>query len=144
VLRPQALPLTQQARGVLLDLHQRRGRNPCAAAASSPDSSKRTLELPTRGPAPFFLAAIHPTRAKFAGSFKEESGRMDVDANAERAQAGRSSEPSATAVAAKRSSIPSAVWLAPATHVTRHFAAMRAKGGPALKNGTSPSERSHD
>jgi hypothetical protein len=36
---------------------------------------------------PLFLADIHPTRAKPAGSFKEEGGRMNVDANAERAQA---------------------------------------------------------
>ena len=36
---------------------------------------------------PRFLADIHPTRAKLAGSFKEEGGRMNVDAKAERAQA---------------------------------------------------------
>jgi hypothetical protein len=36
---------------------------------------------------PLFLADIHPTRAKFAESFKEEGGSMNVDAEAERAQA---------------------------------------------------------
>ena len=36
---------------------------------------------------PLFLADIHMTRAKFAGSFKEEGGRMNVDAKAEGAQA---------------------------------------------------------
>ncbi|MES2671113.1 MAG: hypothetical protein V4673_11935 [Pseudomonadota bacterium] len=35
---------------------------------------------------PLFLADIHLTRAKLAGSFKEEGGRMNVDAKAERAQ----------------------------------------------------------
>lgn len=36
---------------------------------------------------PLSLADIHPTRAKLVGSFKEEGGRMNVDAKAERAQA---------------------------------------------------------
>ncbi|GAA4798488.1 hypothetical protein [Lysobacter hankyongensis] len=36
---------------------------------------------------PLFFADIHPTRGKFAGSFKEEGGRMNVDAKAERARA---------------------------------------------------------
>jgi hypothetical protein len=40
-----------------------------------------------RGPMPRFLADIHPTRAKFAGSFKGTGERIDVDAKAERAQA---------------------------------------------------------
>jgi hypothetical protein len=36
---------------------------------------------------PLFLVDIHPTRAKFAGSFKGTGERMNVDAKAERAQA---------------------------------------------------------
>lgn len=69
---------------------------------------------------------------------------MDVDANAEQGQAGPSSEPSATAVAAEHSSIPSGVGNEPATQVTRHFAATRAKSDSTLKNGTRPFERCHD
>jgi hypothetical protein len=53
---------------------------------------------------PLFFADIHPTRAKFAGNFKEEAERMNVDAKAERAQAailgyGRRSEEIADAEA---------------------------------------------
>lgn len=69
---------------------------------------------------------------------------MDVDANAECARAARSSEPSATTVAADHSSIPGGVGNEPATHVMRHFAAMRAESDCALKNATHRFERCHD
>lgn len=69
---------------------------------------------------------------------------MDVDANAECARAAPASEPSATAVAAEHSSIPSGVGNEPATQATRHLAATRAKGDSALKNRANPFERSHD
>jgi hypothetical protein len=36
---------------------------------------------------PLFLADIHLTRARLAGSLREEGGRMNVDAKAELAQA---------------------------------------------------------
>lgn len=69
---------------------------------------------------------------------------MDVDANAECAQAAPASEPSATAVAAEQSPIPSGVGNEPATQVMRHFAAMRAESDCVLKNATHTFERCHD
>lgn len=44
-------------------------------------------QIAERGPMPLYLADIHLTRARLAGSVKEESGMMNVDAKAELAQA---------------------------------------------------------
>ncbi len=44
-------------------------------------------QIAERGPMPLFLADIHLTRARLAGSVKEEGGMMNVDAKAELAQA---------------------------------------------------------
>jgi hypothetical protein len=44
-------------------------------------------QIAERGPMPLFLADIHLTRARLAGSLKEEDGGMNVDAKAELAQA---------------------------------------------------------
>ncbi|MEQ1511864.1 MAG: hypothetical protein ABL934_04205 [Lysobacteraceae bacterium] len=44
-------------------------------------------QIAERGPMPLFLADIHLTRARLAGSVKEEGGGMNVDAKAELAQA---------------------------------------------------------
>jgi hypothetical protein len=44
-------------------------------------------QIAERGPMPLFLADIHLTRARFAGIVKEEDGRMNVDAQAELAEA---------------------------------------------------------
>jgi hypothetical protein len=44
-------------------------------------------QIAERGPMPLFLADIHLTRARLAGSVKEEGGMMNVDAQAELAQA---------------------------------------------------------
>ncbi len=44
-------------------------------------------QIAERGPMPLFLADIHLTRARLAGSLREEGGRMNVDAKAELAQA---------------------------------------------------------
>ena len=46
-------------------------------------------QIAERGPMPLFLADIHLTRARLAGSVKEEGGGMNVDAKAELAQAGQ-------------------------------------------------------
>jgi hypothetical protein len=44
-------------------------------------------QIAERGPMPLFLADIHLTRARLAGSLREEGGMMNVDAKAELAQA---------------------------------------------------------
>ncbi|MES2671114.1 MAG: SEFIR domain-containing protein [Pseudomonadota bacterium] len=44
-------------------------------------------QIAERGPMPLFLADIHLTRARLAGSVKEEGGMMNVDAKVELAQA---------------------------------------------------------
>lgn len=44
-------------------------------------------QIAERGPMPLYLADIHLMRARLAASVKQEGGRMDVDANAELAQA---------------------------------------------------------
>jgi tetratricopeptide (TPR) repeat protein len=44
-------------------------------------------QIAERGPMPLFLADIHLTRARLAGSLREEGGGMNVDAKAELAQA---------------------------------------------------------
>lgn len=44
-------------------------------------------QIAERGPMPLFLADIHLTRARLAGSLREQGGGMNVDAKAELAQA---------------------------------------------------------
>jgi hypothetical protein len=44
-------------------------------------------QIAERGPMPLFLADIHLTRARLAGSVKEEGRGMNVDVKAELAQA---------------------------------------------------------
>ena len=46
-------------------------------------------QIAERGPMPLFLADIHLTRARLAGSVRGKGGRMNVDANAELAEATR-------------------------------------------------------